>query len=185
MEDSEIIELLTQRDERGLAELQNKYSRLIMKIGIGVLGSREDAEDCANDTLLRVWNAVPPDEPENLTAYVCKIARRIVLNRLRYNSAASRSCELIGELEDCMPSGGHSVEQAAEDSELSAAVGEWLNTLDKRQHKLFMLRYFYMQSVRDSAAACGMSESSAGNMLARLRKSLKKILIERGFCNEK
>ncbi len=180
-----IIELLYQRDERGLAELQSRFLKLIMKIGIGILGSREEAEECANDTLLRVWNAIPPDKPDNLTAYVCKIARRVVLNRLRYNNAASRSMELIGELDDCVPSGGCSVEQAAEDIELSAAVGEWLNTLNKRQHKLFMLRYFYMQSVKDSAACCAMSESSAGNMLARLRRSLKKFLIERGYYYER
>lgn len=188
MDDPKIIELLFQRDEQGLVELQNRFSRLIMKIGLGILGSREDSEECANDTLLRVWNAIPPDKPENLTAYVCKIARRVVINRLRYNNAASRSCELIGELDELgeiIPSNGRSVEQNAEDAELSAVIGEWLNTLDKRQHKLFMLRYFYMQSVKDSAAACGMSESGAQNMLARLRKSLKRFLIERGYCNER
>lgn len=188
MQDHEIIELIGSKDERGLAELQSRYFKLIMKIGLGILESREDAEDCANETLLRVWNAIPPDKPENLTAYVCKIARRLVINRMRYNSAASRSCDFIGELDELgelIPSGGRSVEQNAEDAELSAVIGEWLNTLDKRQHKLFMLRYFYMQSVKDSAGACFMSESSAQNMLLRLRKSLKKFLKERGYCFEK
>ena len=188
LQDNEIIELISSKDERGLAELQSKFFKLIMKIGLGMLDSHEDAEDCANDTLLRVWNAIPPDKPENLTAYVCKIARRLVINRMRYNKAASRSCDLIGELDELgeiIPSGGRSVEQNAEDAELSSVIGEWLNTLDKRQHKLFMLRYFYLQSVKESARACSMSESSAGNMLLRLRKSLKKYLEERGYCFEK
>lgn len=187
MQDNEIVELISSKDERGLSELQNRFLKLIMKIGFGMLDSREDAEDCANETLLKVWNAIPPDKPENLTAYVCKIARRLVINRIRYNSAASRSCDFIDELDELgelIPSNERSIEQNAEDAELSAVIGEWLNTLDKRQHKLFMLRYFYMQSVKDSAAACSISESSAGNMLLRLRKSLKKFLIERGYCFE-
>lgn len=110
LDDNEIIELIVSKDERGLAELQSKFHKLIMKIGFGMLNSREDVEECANDTLLKVWNAIPPDKPENLTAYVCKIARRLVINRMRYNSAASRSCDFIDELDELgelILSGGH------------------------------------------------------------------------------
>lgn len=181
MDDSEIIGLLTERDERGLKALEEKFRRLIMKIALGVLNSREDAEDCLNDTLMAVWNAIPPENPNNLTAYVCKIARRLTLNRLRYNTAESRSFDLLSELEECVPSDGNSIEEEAEFAELKAALDTWADSLDERQHKLFMLRYFYLQSVKDAAKACGMTQNAAGVALKRLRDSLKKYLIERGF----
>ena len=94
MEDEKITELLTNRDQSGLAALKAKYGKLILKVCRGFLRS-EDAEECANDTLLAVWERIPPDRPDNLTAYICKIARRKTIDRLRYNTAAMRSPELM------------------------------------------------------------------------------------------
>lgn len=184
MDDGEIIKLLTERDERGIKALEEKFQRLIMKIALGIVKSRQDAEDCANDTLMAVWNAIPPDKPSNLTAYVCKIARRLTLNRLRYNTAEMRSFDLLSELDECAPAAGGSVEAAAEGAALKAALDTWLDSLDKKQHKLFMLRYYYLQTVKDAAKACGMSQNAAGVALMRLRSSLKKYLTERGFNYE-
>lgn len=187
MFDSEIIELLTKRDERGLSELQSRFSRLIMKIALGVLGSRTDAEELVNDVLLSVWNAVPPENPSDLTAYICRIARRAALNRLRYNTAAKRNLDLLDELDEIaerVPSNGGSPEAAAEGKELAAAIDEWLDSLDGKRHRLFMLRYFYLQPVDEAAKLCGISRTAAASSLLRLRQSLKRFLVERGMFYE-
>lgn len=183
MEDKTITELLTNRDQRGLAELKAKYDRLILKVCRGFLRSPEDAEECANDTLLAVWESIPPNRPDNLTAYICKIARRKTIDRLRCNTAAMRSPELMTELDECLPS-GYSTEDEAEKAELSAALNEWLKSLDERQQKLFTLRYFYMTSAKDAAKACSMTPTAATTALSRLRGSLKKYLVERGLFYE-
>lgn len=183
MEDEKITELLTNRDQSGLVELKAKYYRLILKVCRGFLRSPEDAEECANDTLLAVWERIPPDRPENLTAYVCKIARRRTIDRLRYNTAAIRNNELLTELDECLPS-GYSTEDEAEKAELSEALNEWLKSLDERQQKLFTLRYFYMRSAKDAAKACSITPTAATTALARLRGSLKKFLDERGLFYE-
>ncbi len=183
MEDEKITKLLTNRDQSGLAALKAKYSRLILKVCRGFLRSPEDAEECANDTLLAIWESIPPDRPENLTAYVCKIARRKTIDRLRYNTAAMRSAELMTELDECLPS-GYSIEDEAEKAELSAALNDWLRSLDERKQRLFTLRYFYMQSAKEAARACSMTPTAATTALARLRASLKKYLIERGLFYE-
>lgn len=145
MEEQEIIELIYARDERGLSELENRFSRLIMKIALGVLTSREDAEELVNDVLLCVWNGLSGERPDDLTAYVCKIARRQTLNCLRYNTAAKRNFDLLTELDECVPSRGGSPEALAESGEISAAIDEWLDSLDEDRYRLFMLRYFYLQ----------------------------------------
>lgn len=183
MEDEKITELLINRDQRGLAELKAGYYRLILKVCRGFLRSPEDAEECANDTLLAVWEKIPFDRPDNLKAYICKIARRRTIDRLRYNNAAMRSAELMTELDECLPS-GYSTEDEAEEAELSAALNEWLRSLDGRRQKLFTLRYFYMWSAKDAAKACSMTPTSATTTLARLRASLKQYLTERGLFYE-
>lgn len=183
MNDQEIIKLLTTRDQNGMTELKSKYSRLILKTCRTFLRSPQDAEECANDTLLAVWERIPPDSPENLTAYICKIARRKAIDKLRFNTAAMRNADLLTELDECLPS-DYSIQEEAENSELASILNEWVKTLDERQRKLFTLRYFYMQSVKEAAKSCSMSVTAATTALSRLRGSLKKYLIERGMFYE-
>lgn len=172
------------RSERGLAELKRKYERLIMKICREVLDSTEDAEECANDTLLAVWEGIERENPNNLIAYVCKIARRKALNRLRYNIAPIRNSALIDELDECLPSTKYSPENAFESSELTAALNDWLRSLPEKQRLLFMKRYYFSESVKDAARECQMSVTAATTALSRQRVSLKKYLTERGFYYE-
>ena len=179
-EDKKITELLTERNERGLSVLKSKYNRLILKVCRRILRSPEDAEEVANDTLLAVWNGIPHDNPKNLRAYVCRIARRKAIDKLRYNTAAVRNADLLTELDECIP-GGYSVEDNAERAELAAVLNDWLNTLDDTKRQLFTLRYFYMEAVKSAAKSCKMSETAASTALGRLRGELKKYLTERGL----
>lgn len=181
MTDNEIIKLLENRSEKGLSELSKKFTRLIMKITRGILSSQTDAEECANDTLLSVWNAIPPDRPDNLTAYICKIARRKTINRLRYNKSPIRDSSLLTELDECLPSDARSIEEAAELSELTAALNEWLDTLSEQNKQLFMERYFNALPIKDAAKACSMSLTAATTALSRMRNSLKNYLDERSL----
>lgn len=183
MDDKEIVELLYNRDERGVKAVQDKFSKLVMNVCRGILRSDEEAEQCANDTLLRVWESIPPDRPENLTGYIAKIARHLTLNRLRYDTAHKRNSDLLTELDECIPS-DCSVERQAELSELTAVINEWLRALPDKQQRLFTLRYFYAYGVKEAAKACGMSKTAATTALMRLRGSLKKYLTERGVYND-
>lgn len=178
MEDAKITKLLTERDQTGLSELKRKYNRLILKVCRGILRSPEDAEECANDTLLAVWNSTLPENPDDLKAYICRIARRKAINRFHYNTAAMRNADLLTELDECIPS-GYSVEDTAEKAELTAALNEWLQTLDERKRRLFIERYFYMLSTNEAARNVSMTPTAATTALLRLRESLKKYLTER------
>lgn len=183
MDDREIVELLYARNERGVKAAQQKFSRLVMNVCRGLLHSNEEAEQCTNDTLLRLWESIPPDRPENLTGYVCKIARRLALNRLRYNTAQMRNSDLLTELDECLP-GSYSVEKQAEFSEITETLNVWLRSLPEKQQTLFTLRYFYAYGVKEAAQACGMSKTAATTALMRLRESLKKHLNERGLYHD-
>lgn len=180
MTDDEIIKLLEARDEKGISELSKKFMRLIMKITRGMLNSQTDVEECLNDTLMAVWSAIPPDKPDNLAAYVCKIARRKTINRLRYNSAPMRNSEVLSELDECLPS-NYRAEQRAELSELTKALDDWLDTLSEKHKRLFMERYFNAQTIKDAAKACSMSVTAATTALLRMRGSLKIYLEERSL----
>ena len=63
LEDRQIIDLFYARSEQAIAELDQKYGPAVRKTAFRILGSRQDAEECANDTYLGVWNTVPPPAP--------------------------------------------------------------------------------------------------------------------------
>ncbi len=75
MEDERIIELYWNRDQRAIRETDGKYGKLLGGIAWNLLRSREDSEECVNDTYLRAWNAIPPQRPGALRAWLARITR--------------------------------------------------------------------------------------------------------------
>ena len=80
-DDKGILLLLNQRSEQALRETATQYGALCRSTARNILGSEEDAEECVNDTYLGVWNSIPPNHPDSLSAYVCRIARNLSLKR--------------------------------------------------------------------------------------------------------
>ena len=86
--------------------LSEKYGRLCLAISDNLLNSREDAEECTNDAYLKVWNTIPPEKPDSLRAYLCRIVRNTALDRLKYRTRKKRSGNadaLLSELDECIP----------------------------------------------------------------------------------
>lgn len=54
MEDTDIIELYWSRSQEAIRETKKKYDKLCSHIADRILHSREDAEECVQDTYLAV-----------------------------------------------------------------------------------------------------------------------------------
>ena len=87
MQDSEIVGLFNDRDERAISEAKSKYGGYCLSVAGNILGDPCDAEECLNDALLAAWNSIPPGSPGNLRTYLGKIARRLAISRLRERTA--------------------------------------------------------------------------------------------------
>lgn len=109
MEDQKIIALLFERSEQGMTELIAKYGKLLRRIAWNILGNALDAEECANDTYLSVWNAIPPEQPRSLAAFCCAIARNNALSRYQWDNAQKRNSHYdiaLDELGESLPRPG-------------------------------------------------------------------------------
>ncbi len=91
MEDAQIIELFFARSEDAISELDMKYGKLCHKLADNILASAQDAEECVNDAYLSTWNAIPPQRPESLPAFVGTLVRRCSITRYRANTAMKRN----------------------------------------------------------------------------------------------
>ena len=83
MSDGEIIELYFRRDERAISETDAKYGKYLFSVAYNVVHDRLDCEECLNDTYLDAWNAMPPERPAVLKAFLAIIMRRRAIDRYK------------------------------------------------------------------------------------------------------
>ena len=174
MEDSRIIELFWERNETALSAVSEKYGRYCTAVAQNMLGNEQAVEECVNDTLMELWEAIPPNRPERLLAFISEITRNNALNAIKGRKAQKRGGGefniVLDELYDV--ASDYSVERIAEQREIMAAVNRFLEKLPERKQKVFVLRYWHCCSVSDIAQIVGMSEANIYNVLKRVRKKL-------------
>lgn len=183
MEEKRIIELLFDRSEQALTELDTKYGRLCHSLANNILRNPSDSEECVNDAYLGVWNTIPPTRPDSLMAYVCKIVRNLSLKRYQYNTAAKRNSNMdvaLEELDGCLAAASD-VEQQVETAELTKAIEQFMDQLKQTDRVIFMRRYYFADSYDTIAQITGLSEKNVSVKLARTRSKLRKHLEERGY----
>ena len=180
IEDEIIIELFFERSEQAIRELDIKYGRLCYGLSYNIVNSRSDAEECVNDTYLGMWNAIPPARPSPLPSYLCKIVRNISLKVYYRNGAAKRNSTYaiaLEEIEACMAS-SNTVEAELEAKELARIIEKFLDTLTTENRIIFMRRYWFSESCKDIAQFTGLTEKNISVRLTRIRRKLKKYLME-------
>lgn len=184
MEDKTIIALLNERDEAGIEVLRRKYESYCLSVAKNILPCREDAEEVVSDIWLRVWNAIPPEHPENLRLYVARIARNLALDRYRQLHRQSRgggqTALALEELAECIPA-KNDLETQMNTRELTGAINRFLAGISQRDRNIFLRRYFHMESSAAIALRYGLRESSVRTVLSRTRKRLKTYLNKEGY----
>ncbi len=183
MEDSKIIELFFERSEQAIIELSDKYGSVCRKIAENVLNDRHDAEECVNDAYLGVWNTIPPQRPDPLLSYVCRIVRNLALKKYHEKAARKRNSiydAALDEIEDCIPS-ALSVEDEIAASEITEMIDCFLGTLDQQSRIMFVRRYWYADSIEEIAELFHKTRHYISVRLSRIRKALRQYLIKEGI----
>ena len=184
MDDSKIIELYFERDERAIVETQKKYGRYCYAIAQNILRNSSDAEESVNDTYLDAWNSMPPERPSVLKSFLGMLTRRRALDKYRRKTAQKRpeSDQLVPlhELEECIAY-GKSIDDELAEEELAARLNEFLIALTETERNVFLRRYWYFDSITDICKRYGFGQSKVKMMLARTREKLAKFLNEEGL----
>ena len=77
MEDAQIIDHFFRRDPEAIRAAQEKYEKRCLAAARHILPDDRDAEECVSDVWLRLWNAIPPERPRSLAAYITTVTRRL------------------------------------------------------------------------------------------------------------
>ncbi len=182
MDDEKIVGLFLQRDETAISETTLKYGKLCGKIAFGILGNLQDSEEIVNTAYLRLWETIPPKEPNPFMPYLAKIVRNLALNRYKAEHTKKRfSGEFalsLDELDECVPDNKAKQSDAGE---IRDALNAFLAEQKQSSRQIFVLRYFYCESIEEISVKTGFSEGKIKSLLFRLRQKLKNHLESEGI----
>lgn len=183
MKDERIIELFFARDEVAIKETELKYRNLCHYVASNFLASKEDREETLNDSLLALWNSIPPERPDNLPAYLSEVVRRLSINKSRANNAWKRgkNVQVVGEEFLSMIEDGTDLAAQFDAKRAGGLISTFLRASSKSDRKIFIMRYWLNMSIEQISSQTGFGESKIKVTLHRMRKKLAAELGKEGY----
>lgn len=180
--EEQILELYFKRDERAVEMTSQMYGAKLTRFADSMV-AHEDAVECVNDTYIAAWNKIPPQRPHKFLAWLYKVCRNIVCDRIDWNNAAKRNSSLnciLDELEECLADS--TAKYAGEMSDIGRCLTDFLNSIERERRVIFVRRYWYGMTIEELSDESGRSKSNIKTMLFRIRADLKKYLEEEGIA---
>ena len=179
MDDNAIIDLFFARDEAAIREVDCKYGSLCRKLSYNILHNEQDAEECVNDSYMGLWNAIPPQRPNPLVSFLCRIVRNRSVARHHANTAAKRNGTYdvaLSEIDPCLTA-PDDPQTELEVKELARTLEQFLDGLTRENRVIFLRRYWFADSYADIAKQVGLTEKNVSVRLTRIRARLRDHLI--------
>lgn len=180
MEETNIIRLLFERDESVIEIVSQQFGAYCRKIAYNVLHDAQDAEECVNDVWMRLWNSIPPNNPNSLLAYLATITRNTAIDIYKRHHAEKRIqseyTASLDELDECIPDSNN-----YDISDLGDTLNRFLKLQSAESRIIFVKRYYFCHSIAEISKSCGISQSKVKSSLFRTRNKLKEYLIKENY----
>lgn len=184
MTDKKLLTLFNRRDPCAVAKLEQAYGKSLKSFAYDILRNKEDAEECVNDTLLDVWNHVPPAQPENFWIYTARLLRNNAMDRIDLMKTQKRDVsyfsELLDELDDRIPF-RETTESEAMYQDLRNRIEQHLRSLPEEDCDIFLMRYWYAKSIGEIASVVNLKENTVSVKLHRIKNTLRDVLEQEGY----
>lgn len=182
-DDAEIVELYWQRNEIAIEYTQQKYEPLCSSISNNILSNHCDVEECLSDMYIATWNTIPPQKPNSLKLYLCKLIRRISINKVTYNHAEKRDMRKtisFEEIETDIQQNFLDDHMTDDNSHLTAVINKYLSRLSEKRRVVLVLRFWHSMSLLEISERTGIKINTVKTILAREMQSMKNFFIKEG-----
>jgi RNA polymerase sigma-70 factor, ECF subfamily len=178
-DDGDVLSLLQAgARERAFALLLPRYERKVYRLCCALLRDASQAQDAAQESLVRVWKALPGyDGRASLSSWIYAITRNRCLTALerRRTQLALSDSEVDVEAQAAQMIDAH------EPEERSAQLRELIDLLPERSRRTLRLFYFEERSISEVALQLGCPEGTVKTLLFRARAALAELLRQRGL----
>lgn len=172
--DATLLARYADGDQAAARALTFRHAPRVLALARRMLGDRAEAEDVAQETLLRMWRVAPDWRDEaRLSTWLYRVASNLCVDRLRRRR--DQGLEGVDELPDGAPAPLAELETRDRARALEAALAE----LPERQRLAVVLRHMEERSNIEIAEILGLSVEAVESLLARARRTLSRLLTPR------
>lgn len=169
--DRELVAAVASGSERDFEVLAAHHVRRLLRIATRIVGEPAEAEDIAQEALIRLWRSAGSIEigPLGLAPWLNRVTANLALDAIRRRRPVDDAA-----LDQLTVEPGQGVAMAG--TERRSAVAAALAELPERQRTALQLFHFEELSLRETAATMEISEEAVESLLSRARRSLKQRL---------
>jgi RNA polymerase sigma factor (sigma-70 family) len=170
--DDALMARVALREASALRLLADRHANLPWRIGYRMLSDRAEAEDVAQEALLRLWQAGSNWKPggSGVAAWLSRVATNLCLDRLRRRRFVSD--DEAPDRADAAPLADAEIEG----DEVRAAVIHCIQSLPERQRASIILTYYEEQANQSAAETLAMQIKAFESLLFRARAALRKCI---------
>lgn len=156
-------------------KIVGRHSRTVWQTAYRLLGDREEAADCFQETFLAALELSRREKVRNFSALLKRLCTFRAMDRLRKRVRLAGRENTSADFSSIAGSNPGPVQQA-QAAELSERLRMALADLPEKQAEVFCLRCVDQMSYREIAGQLGVKRSSVGVMLHRARSRLRELL---------
>ncbi|HID67439.1 MAG TPA: RNA polymerase sigma factor [Roseibacterium sp.] len=175
LDDGTLMVLFAKGDPEAARLLSERLLPRAFRHAARVLGDRAEAEDIAQEAMLRLWRVAADwrtDGAAKPSTWLHKVVANLAIDRLR---RSGRSVELgDDDFADDSPGAEARMQQATRMNALDAALA----TLPERQRQAVVLRHIEGVSNPEIAEALGIGVEAVESLTARGKRALKAALVD-------
>lgn len=174
-EDEQLIRLIAQSHEAALAQLYDRYHRLVFSLALAIVNDRATAEEITLDVFMRVWQKAETYRTERarVSTWLTHIARHHAIDILRRRAArldqfAVRWDDATSSSQSSQPSPQESAEVSLSRERIHAALAD----LPADQKQALNLAYFGGYTHQEIAE---ILRQPLGTIKTRIRLAMQKL----------
>ena len=168
-EELALVAALAAQDAGAFRTLLDRHLASVLNTARRMLRDDAEAEDVAQDTMLRLWRSGGGVEigPGGLGPWLRRVAANLCIDRLRSGKRVSVVEEVPEQMQE------PDQQSSLEDKDLAARVGSALTALPERQRQALTLFHYEGLSQIEIAGIMEITDEAVESLLARARRSLK------------
>ena len=176
--DDLILKRAAEGDPQAFEQLMTPLESLIWRICWHYTGSREDAADCGQEAMVRIWkNLRTWREESSFESWVCRITANCCLDFLRRRKRdKSQSIEPLREAGFDPPDPKAGTEDAVLDREEKARLREAIARLPEDQREALVLTQLERVPYDRAAALLGVTDGTVKSRVNRAKAKLREWL---------
>jgi RNA polymerase sigma-70 factor (ECF subfamily) len=183
LSDHELVALAQKGSEKAYRELLGRYQRPVFSLIYRMLRDREQAEDLAQETFVRVFNHIDRYDPKyKFSSWIFKIATNLTIDHIRKKEVAtvsidgSRYAVTADEIEAStitVASGDENPEELLEAKELGESIEQAIGGLRAEYRTAILLRHVEGREYQEIADIMSLPLGTVKTFIHRARKELQ------------